>query len=99
MSSVSNHCYPNEGEFEKICGKEEVKKMKQLDRWEFFIDTQPILIKLDKNGDAISDENDDFVEIPEDTKLTYEEVKNLFAQFTDNLKEDLMDIVKEIPNE
>ena len=28
MSSVSNHCHPNEREFEKICGKEEIKEVR-----------------------------------------------------------------------
>ena len=31
MSEVSNHCHPNEGEFEKICGKEG-EEMRKTDR-------------------------------------------------------------------
>ena len=72
-------------------------KFKTIKQCGFLIDCIPILVKVDEDKEPIIDVKGEIVEIDNDAKITYGQVKDMFAQLIENLKQDLKDLVNMIP--
>ena len=72
--------------------------MKKFEEWDYFIDDFGVY-KENEDGDFITDEDDNFVEVDEKTPITYGMLKQMMTFFVDNLKHDLEDLARRIPED